>query len=242
MDPNGRRPSARAIASSCPGNAHTWSQKLPCSSLGALVAIEPSPGSQGRRPGSSASIAFPSFAGETVTGETSTTTSPTIWPPSLTWTGSLLSLRRPNWSTGVGVPCCPVADCPAPRSAASSLPVQAETPTDTAMGQAPWPARHRHPAHRVGSWAANEPRKNHLAVLHAAELLWREGLLFTVVFVGGHSWNSAPFESQLEAVPCAAPAASQIILGPARRPALGRPAARPTAPSSPPSTKATGCP
>ncbi len=41
----------------------------------------------------------------------------------------------------------------------------------------------------VGS---HEPRKNHLAVLHAAELLWREGLLFTLTFVGGHSWKQRP--------------------------------------------------
>jgi len=31
----------------------------------------------------------------------------------------------------------------------------------------------------VGS---HEPRKNHLAVLHAAELLWRDGLSFTLAF------------------------------------------------------------
>jgi glycosyltransferase involved in cell wall biosynthesis len=39
----------------------------------------------------------------------------------------------------------------------------------------------------VGS---HEPRKNHLAVLHAAELLWRKGYRFHVVFVGGQSWRS----------------------------------------------------
>ena len=32
----------------------------------------------------------------------------------------------------------------------------------------------------VGS---HEPRKNHLAVLHAAELLWRQGLRFSLTFV-----------------------------------------------------------
>ncbi|HLZ37993.1 MAG TPA: glycosyltransferase [Mycobacteriales bacterium] len=42
----------------------------------------------------------------------------------------------------------------------------------------------------VGS---HEPRKNHLAVLHAAELLWRDGVRFTVTFVGGNSWNSERF-------------------------------------------------
>ena len=45
---------------------------------------------------------------------------------------------------------------------------------------------------------SHEPRKNHLAVLHAAEVLWREGLPFSLVFVGGNSWNSGDFEAQVE--------------------------------------------
>ena len=47
----------------------------------------------------------------------------------------------------------------------------------------------------VGS---HEPRKNHLAVLHAAELLWREGREFTLTFIGGNSWNSEEFTETLE--------------------------------------------
>jgi glycosyltransferase involved in cell wall biosynthesis len=46
----------------------------------------------------------------------------------------------------------------------------------------------------VGS---HEPRKNHLAVLHAAELLWREGLEFSLSFVGGNSWNADSFSRRL---------------------------------------------
>jgi glycosyltransferase involved in cell wall biosynthesis len=46
----------------------------------------------------------------------------------------------------------------------------------------------------VGS---HEPRKNHRAVLHAAELLWREGLNFSLLFVGGNSWNSERFTRAL---------------------------------------------
>lgn len=42
----------------------------------------------------------------------------------------------------------------------------------------------------VGS---HEPRKNHLTVLHAAELLWREGLQFSLLFVGGNSWHAEEF-------------------------------------------------
>ena len=44
----------------------------------------------------------------------------------------------------------------------------------------------------VGS---REPRKNHLAVLHAAERLWREGLEFRLRFIGGSSWASADFDA-----------------------------------------------
>jgi glycosyltransferase involved in cell wall biosynthesis len=46
----------------------------------------------------------------------------------------------------------------------------------------------------VGS---HEPRKNHLAVLQAAEVLWREGLKFSLTFVGGHSWKSEAFSEQV---------------------------------------------
>lgn len=47
----------------------------------------------------------------------------------------------------------------------------------------------------VGS---HEPRKNHLAVLHAAELLWREGHRFSLVFVGAGSWKAEAFYAQVE--------------------------------------------
>ena len=42
----------------------------------------------------------------------------------------------------------------------------------------------------VGS---HEPRKNHVAVLAAAESLWLEGLRFRLVFIGGNSWKSEAF-------------------------------------------------
>ncbi|WP_029138217.1 glycosyltransferase [Nakamurella lactea] len=38
----------------------------------------------------------------------------------------------------------------------------------------------------VGS---HEPRKNHLAVLHCAERLWRDGLNFRLRFIGGSGWG-----------------------------------------------------
>jgi len=43
----------------------------------------------------------------------------------------------------------------------------------------------------------HEPRKNHLALLHAAELLWQEGHEFSLTFVGGHSWRSSYFQRRL---------------------------------------------
>ena len=46
----------------------------------------------------------------------------------------------------------------------------------------------------VGS---HEPRKNHLAVLTAAELLWKQGGQFSVAFVGGNAWGSEQFQQQL---------------------------------------------
>ena len=46
----------------------------------------------------------------------------------------------------------------------------------------------------VGS---HEPRKNHLAVLHAATLLWRAGRDFRLAFVGGNAWRDEEFTARL---------------------------------------------
>lgn len=46
----------------------------------------------------------------------------------------------------------------------------------------------------VGS---HEPRKNHLAVLAASEILWRQGFDFTLVFIGGNAWRSEGFAGRL---------------------------------------------
>jgi glycosyltransferase involved in cell wall biosynthesis len=43
----------------------------------------------------------------------------------------------------------------------------------------------------------HEPRKNHVALLHAAELLWRDGVEFNLVLVGGRSWNDGRFRTAL---------------------------------------------
>jgi glycosyltransferase involved in cell wall biosynthesis len=47
----------------------------------------------------------------------------------------------------------------------------------------------------VGS---RQPRKNHLAVLHAAELAWRRGHQFRLVFVGTLSWGSDAFGEEVD--------------------------------------------
>ena len=53
----------------------------------------------------------------------------------------------------------------------------------------------------VGS---HEPRKNHLALMHAAEMLWRQGLEFSLTFVGGHSWKSEAFTEQVSVLEASA--------------------------------------
>jgi glycosyltransferase involved in cell wall biosynthesis len=79
---------------------------------------------------------------------------------------------------GLGGPA--VTDCPLPVDIPSSL-------------ATPAPVRDGDPL--VVVVGSHEPRKNHLAVLHAAELLWREGLRFELRFIGGSSWASAPFDA-----------------------------------------------
>jgi glycosyltransferase involved in cell wall biosynthesis len=77
------------------------------------------------------------------------------------------------------------------------LSVHAELPTDAGLHEA-------RELFCIGSLpvvlavGSHEPRKNHLALLHAAEVLWRQGLLFNLVLVGGNSWNSAEFDAQVE--------------------------------------------
>ena len=46
-----------------------------------------------------------------------------------------------------------------------------------------------HPEPSVLAIGSHEPRKNHLAVLQAAEVLWREGLRFRLEFIGGSGWG-----------------------------------------------------
>ena len=53
---------------------------------------------------------------------------------------------------------------------------------------------------RILCVGSHEPHKNHLAVLHAAELLWREGAAFELAFVGGPGWDTCEFDCRLAAL------------------------------------------
>lgn len=45
---------------------------------------------------------------------------------------------------------------------------------------------------------SHEPHKNHLAVLHVAEALWRDGLDFELHFVGGPGWDVRAYDATVE--------------------------------------------
>lgn len=50
----------------------------------------------------------------------------------------------------------------------------------------------------VLSVGSHEPRKNHLALLEAAEVAWRSGREFALVMVGGNSWDTYEFDTLVE--------------------------------------------
>ncbi len=76
------------------------------------------------------------------------------------------------------------------------LAVEAVVPTPRALEEAT--ARYLLPTlPLVLCVGSHEPRKNHLAVLHAAELLWRDGHEFSLLFVGGNAWKSEGFVRRL---------------------------------------------
>lgn len=85
---------------------------------------------------------------------------------------------------------------PGPDITPVSLPVQAQAPTPPALTR----VRERFGTESrplvlcVGS---HEPRKNHLAVLHAAELAWQAGHRFSLAFIGGNSWAAEPFTRRM---------------------------------------------
>lgn len=99
-----------------------------------------------------------------------------------------------------------------PLIAAVGLPTEAPAVPDSALAEA---RRRFVVAGRplVLCVGTHEPRKNHGAVLHAAEQLWREGLQFSLTFVGGHSWREHRFAADLQRLQdagCAVETASGI--------------------------------
>jgi glycosyltransferase involved in cell wall biosynthesis len=80
----------------------------------------------------------------------------------------------------------------------AAIPLPADTPGPTATARSP-----PHPAlvmtgkRMVLVVGSHEPRKNHLAILHAAELLWREGHAFNLVMVGAGAWKAEEYTQTL---------------------------------------------
>lgn len=88
--------------------------------------------------------------------------------------------------TGLGLP--------GPALHTGALPVEAAAPSEAALERVA--LTHTTPTvPMVLVVGSHEPRKNHVAVLTAAELLWRAGAEFTLVFVGGNTWKSETFEA-----------------------------------------------
>lgn len=81
---------------------------------------------------------------------------------------------------------------PGPTVTAITLPVTAEEPNEVTMATARVKLGLTS-APMVFVVGSHEPRKNHLAVLHAAELLWREGHRFTLTIVGAGSWGAEQY-------------------------------------------------
>lgn len=70
------------------------------------------------------------------------------------------------------------------------LPVEVQAPAGTHPGLPPGPPQ-------VLAVGSHDPRKNHLSLLHAADRLWREGLEFSLVLVGGKGWRSEAFDAEV---------------------------------------------
>lgn len=86
-----------------------------------------------------------------------------------------------------------------PDISAVLLPVEVPEPDGAALH----PARERFVVAGmplVLTVGSAEPRKNQLAVLHAAEVLWREDHRFSLTFVGGRSWGAGTLARQVAAL------------------------------------------
>jgi glycosyltransferase involved in cell wall biosynthesis len=68
--------------------------------------------------------------------------------------------------------------------------VECRLPAEGVRTSAPLPELSEHdPRPTVLSVGSFEPRKNHLALLYAAERLWRDGLSFRLHLIGGSGWG-----------------------------------------------------
>ena len=76
----------------------------------------------------------------------------------------------------VGLPVVPIAAAPEPEASIRAALRLGDAPIVLVVG-------------------THEPRKNHLAVLAAAELAWRGGAAFSLVMVGARSWEAKPFDA-----------------------------------------------
>jgi len=83
-----------------------------------------------------------------------------------------------------------------PRVEQVTLPVEAATVTESDLKQAK-ALLNDSDLPIVLVVGSHEPRKNHLAVLFAAEMLWGEGLQFSLVFIGGRSWANEAFDNEV---------------------------------------------
>lgn len=99
-----------------------------------------------------------------------------------------------GWKTTLGA-----VGLEGPHVAGVPLPIQVESASDHGAALA-------ESMLRVADWpmilviGSHEPRKNHLPILHAAEMLWREGLRFSLTFIGGGSWGGDEFSSRVKAL------------------------------------------
>jgi glycosyltransferase involved in cell wall biosynthesis len=97
-----------------------------------------------------------------------------------------------GWRTMVGA-----TGLPGPEVSSVLLPVEAPAPDPELLD-------HVRLRYRVGDLplllvvGTHEPRKNHEAVLHAAQLLWRAGRRFSLLFVGAPGWSSESFTTAFE--------------------------------------------
>lgn len=83
--------------------------------------------------------------------------------------------------------CLPAQGLAGPEVVACPLPI--EVPKWATAS----PVKRAQPA-MITCIGSHEPRKNHMTVLFAAETLWREGLEFSIRFIGGKGWDDQGFE------------------------------------------------